>query len=142
MLGKKIPKYKCLAVLKARSSTLAPKRKRENFPGLLQDWHLTCVISPTASNLVVLTCSCAPQAPLPCCLSLLSSQSQVSLSLWVPSIVPSAFHLARQPEMLPHCWLAEASGIKREQSRVAILSTHLSYSFFQKGLGYSIPQFL
>lgn len=91
-------------------------RKRGNFPGLLQDWHFTWVISPTPSNVVVLIGSHAPQAPLPCRLSLPSSQSQDSLPLWVPSILSYAFHLARQPEMLlPSCWLAEASVFKRVQ---------------------------
>lgn len=140
MLGKK---YKCLVVLRARSGTLAPNKGKIKLSRLLQDWHFTCVISPASSNVVVLTCSHAPQAPLPCCLSLPSSQSQVSLPLWMPSILPRAFHLSRQPEMLlPSCWLAEASGIKREQREVAMLSTHLSYAFFQIGSGYLIPQFL
>lgn len=58
----------------------------------------------------------APQAPPPCCPSLPSFQSQVSLSLWVPSIHPHTLSLARHPQtLLPSCQLLEASRIKREQ---------------------------
>lgn len=62
------------------------------------------------------SCSRAPQAPLPCCPSLPSFQSQVLLSLWVPSIHPHTLSLAGHPQTLPpSCQLLEASRIKREQ---------------------------
>ena len=70
----------------------------------------------TSSNEVVLTRSRAPRVPLPCCLSLLSFQNQVSLPPWMPSIHPHALSLAGHPQtLLPSCRLIEASGIEREQ---------------------------
>lgn len=76
------------------------------------------------------SCSRAPQAPLPCCPSLPSFQSQVLLSLWVPSIHPHTLSLAGHPQTLPpscQCWkLHESRGNKggsNSLSQPLLLST-------------------
>ena len=84
----------------------------------------------TSSNEVVLTRSRAPRVPLPCCLSLLSFQNQVSLPPRVPSIHPHALSLAGHPQtLLPSCRLIEASGIEREQGGQQFSVPCLCYSF-------------
>lgn len=82
--------------------------------------------------MVVLTRSRAPQAPLPCCLSLPSFQSQDSLPLWVPDIHPHPPSRAGYPQRVPPSYKLTEASISFSQEgargRPAILCPHLCYS--------------